>query len=127
MRHRLRLISLILIVVFIFSLIACSIPKTTGPETTAEITTQIEEIETTNTTIENNSIKYGLTETQRKQAYYDLATLQDSIALEDPPDRGEQMVKAYSTVAEKYGITKDEMMEITAEGMEKNWPMPPLE
>lgn len=126
MRHRLRLISLILIVVFIFSLIACSIPKTTVPETTAEITTQIEEIETTNTTIENNSIKYGLTETQRKQAYYDLATLQDSIALEDPSDRGEQMAKAYSTIAEKYGITKDEMMEITAEGMEKNWPMPPV-
>ena len=37
------------------------------------------------------------------------------------------MAKAYSTIAEKYGITKDEMIQITAEGMEKNWPMPPVE
>ena len=115
----------ILLIMFIFSFTGC---KTTTAETTAETiivetTTQIEKIETTTTTIENS----GLTETQRKKAYYELAVLQDSIALEDPPDRGEQMAKAYSIIAEKYGITKEEMMQITAEGMEKNWPMPPLE
>ena len=77
-------------------------------------------------TTANSSIKYGLTEYQRQQAFYKLAELQDSIALEDPPDRSEQMLKAYSTIAKKYGITKDEMMEIVAEGMEKNWPFPPL-
>ena len=113
----------ILLIVFIFSLTACTAPKTATETTTIETTTQIEKIETTPTTIENS----GLTETQRKKAYYELAVLQDSIALEDPPDRGEQMAKAYSIIAEKYGITKDEMMQITAEGMEKNWPMPPLE
>ena len=85
MKHKLRLFNLVLIVVFIFSLTACTTPKTATETTTVEATTQIEKIETTPTTIENN----GLTETQRKKAYYELAVLQDSIALEDPPDRGD--------------------------------------
>jgi hypothetical protein len=115
----------ILLIILVFSF-GCTTPKTTIPVTTVEITTQIEEIETTATTTESSNIKYGLTENQRKQAFYDLAELQDSIALEDPPDRSEQMVKAYSTIAKQYGITKDEMMEVVSEGMDKNWPFPPL-
>jgi len=38
MRHKLRLFNLILIVVFIFSLTACTIPKTVTETTTAETT-----------------------------------------------------------------------------------------
>ena len=127
MRHKLRLFNLILIVVFIFSFTACTIPKAATEITTAETTTQIEETETTTTTIDNSSVKYGLTEAQRKQAFYELCVLQDSIAIDDPPDRGEKMEEAYLIIAKKYDITEDEMKQITAEGIEKNWPMPSAE
>ena len=78
-------------------------------------------------TTEKSNIKYGLTETQKQQAFYELCVLQDSIAADDPPDRSEKMEEAYLIIAKKYDITKDEMIQITAEGIEKNWPMPPLE
>jgi len=51
MRHKLRLLNLILIVVFIFSFTACNVPKTatetTAEATVTETTAQIEETETT--------------------------------------------------------------------------------
>ena len=75
---------------------------------------------------EDNGIKYGLTEIQKQQAFYELCVLQDSIAVDDPPDRSEKMEEAYLIIAKKYDITKDEMIQITAEGIEKNWPFPPL-
>ena len=109
----------ILIIIFNLLLLSCGIEATT---TTISKTTT-----TANTTIDNSNVKYGLTEAQRKQAYYDLAVLQDSIAVEDPPNRSEKMTEAYSIIAKKYDITKDEMLEITAEGMGKNWPVPPVE
>ena len=49
----------------------------------------------TTTTIDNTSIKYGLTEAQKKQAYYELVALQDSISIDDPPNRSEKMVILY--------------------------------
>ena len=86
----------------------------------------IVETETITTTTENSSIKYGLTEIQRKQAFYELAELQDSISDGDP-QRNEKMEEAYLIIAKKYDITKDEMVQIVVEGIEKNWPFPPLE
>jgi hypothetical protein len=100
-----------------------SLEKIREENTTAETTYSPP---ATTSVIKDSTVKYGLSETQRMKAFYDLAVLQDSIALKDPPDRSEQMLEAYSTIADKYGITKDEMMEITAEGIEKNWPMPPV-
>ena len=34
---------------------------------------------------------------------------------------------AMDPIAKKYDITKDEMIKIAVEGIEKNWPFPPLE
>jgi len=98
---RIKYLIPILLIVLIFGLISCA-------------------------TSQNNNIKYGLTETQKQQAFYELCVLQDSIAVDDPPDRSEKMEEAYLIIAKKYDITKDEMIQITAEGIEKNWPFPPL-
>ena len=112
-----------IIIILSFSLISCkqTVSTTTSAPTTTQITATTQKA--TATTIIDNS---GLSESQRKQAFYDLAELQDKISAEDPPDRGEQMLEAYSIIAKEYGITKDEMMKIVVEGMEKNWPFPPV-
>ena len=124
MSNKIKLLNLVLIVVFIFSFTACNTPKAVTETTTKQTETTVTE----NTIPETTSpLTNGLTEAQRKQAYYDLAVLQDSIAIDDPPDRSEKMAEAYLVIAKKYGITKDEMIQITAEGMDKNWPLPPLE
>ena len=138
MRNGKFIIFILAIILLSINIIACSDSnlKTSEEwsilaknETTVEVTTTTkgETTTTANTTIDNSNVKYGLTEAQRKQAYYDLAVLQDSIAVEDPPDRSEKMTEAYSIIAKKYDITKDEMLEITAGGIEKNWPMPLVE
>lgn len=121
--NALLIITLItLIIILSFSLISCGQSVTTT--TIAQTTTT--RVITTTSVISDGSVKYGLSENQRKQAFYDLVVLQDSIAAEDPPDRSDQMLEAYSVIAKKYGITKDEMMKIGVEGMEKNWPFPPI-
>lgn len=70
--------------------------------------------------------KYGLSEEERMQAFYDLVELQDSIPLDDP-EWEEKNEESYSIIAEKYGITEDQMHEISTEGLVKGWPMPPIE
>ena len=126
MRNKIFIILITIVILLSFSLISCSqhVSSTTTTQNTATTKAVTATQEVTTTTVINNS---GLSESQRKQAYYDLAVLQDSIAAEDPPDRSEKMTEAYSIIAKKYDITKDEMLEITAEGIEKNWPMPPVE
>ena len=114
MKNKRFIIFIIAIIILSFSLISCGKQVISTTTTQNIATTQ----ETITTTAVSNS---GLSEDQKKQAYYDLIALQDKIAAEDPPDRSEQMKEAYSIIADKYGITKDEMLEITAEGIEKNW------
>ena len=117
-----RFIICILVIVFALSFISCGqSPTTTVAKTTTTIKATTQKV--TQTTAASN---VGLSESQRKQAFYDLAELQDKISADDPPDRGEQMLEAYSIIAKEYGITKDEMMKIVVEGMEKNWPFPPV-
>jgi len=70
--------------------------------------------------------KFGLSEEERMQAFYDLVELQDSIPLDDP-EWEEKNEESYSIIAEKYGITEDQMHEISTEGLVKGWPMPPIE
>lgn len=114
-----------ILVTILLSLCLFSCGQTVTTTTIAQTTTT--RVITTTSVISDSSVKYGLSENQRKQAFYDLAGLQDKISAEDPPDRGEQMLEAYSIIAKQYGITKDDMMEIAVEGTEKNWPMPPVE
>ena len=121
MKYMKFIVFILIIILLSFSLFSCGQATIT---TVAKTTTT--RIITTTSVISDGSVKYGLSETQRKQAFYDLAVLQDSIAADDPPDRSEKMLEAYSIIAKKYGISKDDMMEITAEGMEKNWPFPPI-
>ncbi len=63
---------------------------------------------------------------QRKQAYYDLAELQDSIPFEDK-EWTEKQEEAYTTIAEKYGIKIEDMRSKAIEGVVKDWPMPAVE
>ncbi len=72
-----------------------------------------------------DEVKYGLTESERMQAFYDLVALQDSIPLDDP-EWDEKQEEAYVIIAEKYGITRDQVFEIGIEGITKGWPMPEL-
>ncbi len=69
--------------------------------------------------------KYGLTESVRMQAFYDLVELQDSIPFDDP-EWEEKNDEAYTIIAKNYGITRDQMFEIGVEGVVKGWPMPDL-
>jgi len=70
--------------------------------------------------------KYGLSEEERMQAFYDLVKLQDSISLDDP-EWDKKNEESYSIIAEKYGITEDQMHEISTEGLVRGWPIPPIE
>jgi len=124
MKNKFFVVSFLMIVLLSFSLISCSqqadITSTTKVAETT-ITTKA-----TTTTIYSSDTKYGLTEIQRKQAFYELVELQDSISLGDP-DRNEKLEEAYSIIAKKYDITKEEMKQIGIEGIEKNWPMPEID
>ena len=78
-----------------------------------------------NTPIEAERTKYGLTEQQRKQAFYELVQLQDQVSFNDT-NYDEKMNKAISTIAKKYGITKEQMWLIGLEGALNGWPVPDL-
>ena len=69
--------------------------------------------------------KYGLTESERMQAFYDLVELQDLIPFDDP-EWDEKNDESYEIIAEKYGITRDQMFAIGVEGVANGWPMPEL-
>jgi hypothetical protein len=105
-------------VTFIGFTLACESQSGEQQETVAE---QAEEVETG-----EEEVKYGLTEEQRKQAYYDLVELQDSVPFEDE-EWAEKQEEAYGAIAEKYGITEEEMRSIAIEGVEKDWPMPEVD
>ena len=70
-----------------------------------------------------DELKYGLTESERMQAFYDLVVLQDSIPYDDP-EWDEKNDESYEIIAEKYGITRSQMFAIGVEGITKGWPMP---
>lgn len=69
---------------------------------------------------------FGLTESERMQAFYELVAYQDSIPWDDP-EWDEKNDGSYAIIAEKYGITRSQMYKIGFEGSTKGWPMPPLE
>jgi len=70
--------------------------------------------------------KYGLTESERMQAFYDLVALQDTIPFDDP-EWEEKNEETYGIIADKYEITEEQMRDIAIEGITKDWPMPPIE
>lgn len=113
------IISVCAFVTFIGFTLACGSQDGGQQET---ITEQAETVEAEES-IQEEEVKYGLTEKQRKQAYYDLVELQDSVPFEDE-EWAEKQEEAYSTIAEKYGIKTEEMRSIAIEGVAKDWPMP---
>jgi hypothetical protein len=70
--------------------------------------------------------KYGLSEEERMQAFYDLVELQDFIPLDDP-EWEEKNEEAYAIIADKYEIAEEQMHDIAIEGITKDWPMPSVE
>ena len=79
-----------------------------------------------NAPIEQEESKYGLTEQQRKQTFYDMVVLEDKISINDP-NYDEKMDNVEATIAQKYGITIEQVRAIGIEGVTKGWPMPPIE
>ena len=79
-----------------------------------------------NTEIKPEQIKYGFTEQERKQVFYDLVALQDKISFDDP-DYDKKMDQAEETVAAQYGLTVEQVKDIGIEGITNSWPMPDLE
>lgn len=58
-----------------------------------------------------------LSESERKQIYYEICQAQDE---------GVGDTRAYTRVSRKYGISENTAYEIAGEGAKKNWPLPPL-
>ena len=67
------------------------------------------------------SEKYGLTETQRKQLYHKLISLdRESLDWENDDRLGSERLRIFET----YGIHEDLYWEIANEGSDKGWPTP---
>ena len=79
-----------------------------------------------NSEIKEEEVKNNLTEQERKQIFYDTVLLEDKIPIDDP-DYDEKMDNVEVTIANKYGITIQQVKDIGVEGVVKGWPMPPLE
>ena len=123
----LRFIIPLLVLVMIFS-ISCSYAteeptvEETGEEKLGEEAVE----EAAEEKLAEEDIKDILTESERKQAFYDLVEYQDSVDFEDP-EYDEKQEEAYTVIAKRYGITEDQMYEIGVEGIANNWPMPAVE
>ena len=63
-----------------------------------------------------SDVKDGLTEAQRKQAFWDLVVAQDS---------GISDAEAYAVVSAKYDVSVNVLRDIAYEGVANNWPVPP--
>jgi len=63
-----------------------------------------------------SDVKNGLTESQRKQAFWDLVVAQDS---------GISDAEAYAVVSAKYDVSVNVLRDIAYEGVANNWPVPP--
>ena len=71
------------------------------------------------------SISLGLSESSKKSAFYNLVILQDEYMNKDPYNTQKQQ-DAYRIIANKYGISENEMRKIVVEGVQKKWPQPPI-
>jgi spermidine/putrescine-binding protein len=85
-----------------------------------------EELSTVNIQTSEEETKFGLTEEERMQAFYDLVELQDSIPFDDP-EWNEKNEEAYAIIADEYEIAEEQMHDIAIEGITKDWPMPSVE
>jgi len=101
----------------------------------------------------NPEVKYGLTEAKRKEIFVAIVTAegradkeaQRMYPIPDPLEPGysrdkvgtqwnhqieafENLKKKYKMqVAKKYGISEEQLQEISIEGVTKNWPIPPIQ
>jgi len=66
-------------------------------------------------------ILFGYTIEERKQIYYDLVAAEDKADLEN-----KGFSYYHQEVADKYGITLEQLDQIGDEGLSNHWPMPPL-
>jgi len=78
-------------------------------------------------TIKNTEVKPQINKKeleQRKKIYYEIAEEQDGISADDP-DFGTKNSEVFDKIAKKYDMTRPQVLEILAEGTEKEWPLPP--
>jgi hypothetical protein len=78
-------------------------------------------------TLKNSKVKPQVNERdleQRKKIYYEIAEEQDRISADDP-DFGTKNSEIFDKIAKKYDMPRTQVLEILAEGTEKEWPLPP--
>jgi hypothetical protein len=72
--------------------------------------------------------KFGLSEAQRKKVFGEIAQAEDR-AYEEVPGGGEPRErlenKYKDALAAKYGLTGEQLSDISVEGLVKDWPLPP--
>ena len=66
-----------------------------------------------------SSVKHGLTENQRKSIFKEIVLAEDKAAAQ-----GQDFEIARSSIMEKYGLSKDQLLDILVESSQKNWPLP---
>ncbi|MEE9442687.1 MAG: hypothetical protein V3V99_08465 [candidate division Zixibacteria bacterium] len=76
-----------------------------------------------------DEIKYGISEETRLKIYWDNIKAQRQAFEEKGENVSEydrQVIKYKQDICNKYGITEDQLMEISIEAMLEDWPLPPI-
>lgn len=120
-----RLVLTLFVLTAVFVVIGCTEPEPPTPEekTLKTVKEEREKAEPETTDEEREAIS-NIPEEKRKEIYYEIVKYEDSIPLDDP-DWFDKVSNSREVIGERYGITEDEATKITAEGIEKSWPMPP--
>ena len=65
----------------------------------------------------------GMTETTRKQIFWNLVELQDSFMKKYPYDNQKQR-EAYKIIAKKYNVLESVVRQLAVRGVKEGWPLP---
>lgn len=103
---------------------ATSTPASTTPASSATSPSDTEPAPATEPEVTYPAVYGGLNEGQRRQVFYDLAAEQAKYPPEDPR-WAQNNEDSYTVIAQRYGVETYVLDMITAEGVDKNWPMPP--
>ena len=152
-RNKIKLLGIIITLVLVACICSSNSntqnnePKINATDVITETIT-IEDVEVTAT----EDIKFGYTVEERKQIFYEIVEAEDRAQLEawiayptpDPLSNDytsekmeEALINAFDyfdeyselyrqEVAEKYGLTMEELKEISNEGVFNDWPIPPF-
>jgi len=108
-------IVLSIVILFIISLVTIAIILEIQEQRRAEFERKYKDAEAYTT-----NIKYGLSESKRKEIFKSLVNLQDRYT-RLYPDNQEKQAEAYDEIAYRYNCKKEIVQKIAVEGAEKGW------